>query len=136
MVWCRPIARAASVSAPDPAASPAERSLSLPDSSGQHYAAVVALPNDAITVDTQPRIPAAPEAAVHQRALIFMGARSGASGVSGPWPIGAKMTLLTTMSQPLGSLPDRDLAGASVAAHQRLRHSSPSWHEADLPGGY
>ena len=51
MVWCRPIARAASVSAPDPAASPAERSLSLPDSSGQHYAAVVALLNDAITVD-------------------------------------------------------------------------------------
>jgi len=58
---------------------------------------------------TQPRISAAPEAAIHQRALIFMGARSGASGVSGPRPIGAKMTPSTTISRALGSLPDRDL---------------------------
>ena len=40
-----------------------------------------------------------------------MGARSGASGVSGPWPMGAKMRLSTTISQALGSLPDRDFLG-------------------------
>ena len=82
----------------------------------------MALPNDAITVDpagTQPRIPAAPEAAIHQRALIFMGARSGASGVSGPWPIGAKMTLSTTISLALGSLPNRDMGPASVSFYDK-----------------